>query len=302
MKKILLFLPILVLIFSACKDENPDLDNSIFDDTVIKEKNKFDKWLDDYFVKPYNIRVIYDYVDIYSNYNYDLIPADFEKAKELTMAVRYLWIEVYEEILGGAFFREYAPRILHYVGNPGWKSNNSVVLGEAEGGLRVSFFNVNSIVTGDASTYMRFVKTMHHEYAHIFQQKIATDPSFDQITPGMYVSDNWTSVSEIDAWRGGCISPYAASSPREDWVELFSIFVINTPEWWDNMLARASTDASGNPADGANLINKKFEIVYNYYKDSWDIDLYEMRDIVNRRKNEIYELDLEEIYNYNNYN
>lgn len=298
MKKILLLLPVLVLLFSTCASDDLDTNNSVFSDSVIKENNKFDDWLDKYFVKPYNIRVIYDYVDIHSNYAYDLIPAEFSKARELTMAARYLWIEAYEEILGPAFFRQYAPRVLHYVGNPGWKSNNSVVVGEAEGGLRISFFNVNTIVNGRPDTYMRFVKTMHHEYAHVFQQKKATDPAFDQLTPGMYVSDNWTNVSEIEAWRGGCISPYAASSPTEDWVELFCIFVINTPEWWNNMLDKASTDKDGNPAEGKMLINKKFDIVYNYYKENWEMDLFEMRDIVNRRIREIYELDLEEIYNY----
>lgn len=298
MKKIKIFLAIICLSFPffSC-DDDLDKSYSIFDDTVIKEKNDFDKWLDKYYVKPYNIRVVYDYVDILSNYDYDLIPADFEKAKALTMAARYLWIEAYEEHKNAAFFREYAPRMLHYVGNPGWKSNNSIVLGEAEGGLRISFFNVNSIDVNDPSTYMRFIKTMHHEYAHIFQQKKVTDPAFDQITPGMYVGDNWTNLKEdIKAWRGGCISPYAASSPIEDFVELVCIFIINTPEWWEEMLLAASTDEDGNPIDGANLIMKKFDIVYNYYKDSWDIDLYEMRNIVNRRKKELYTLNLEEIY------
>lgn len=283
--------------FLLCScEEGIDKDNSIFDDTVIKEQNEFDKWLDRYYVKPYNIRVIYDYVDIWSNYDYDLIPADFEKAKLLTMAARYLWIEAYEEHINAAFFREYAPRILHYVGNPGWKSNNSVVVGEAEGGLRISFFNVNNINIDNPSSYMRYVKTMHHEYAHIFQQKKETDPAFDQLTPGMYVSDNWTNISEIEAWRGGCISPYAASSAVEDFVEVYSIFIINTPEWWENMLERASTDASGNPVNGANFIRRKFEIVYNYYKDSWGIDIYELRRIVNRRMSEAHTINFEEIY------
>ncbi len=297
MKKIFIFLPILFLAlsFSSCGDDL-DTSYSIFDDTVIKEKNEFDKWLDRYYVKPYNIKVIYDYVDIMSNYDYDLIPADFEKAKLLTMAARYLWIESYEEHKDAVFFRQYAPRVLHYVGNPGWKSNNSVVLGEAEGGLRISFFDVNKIDLDKPDTYMSFVKTMHHEYAHIFQQQKATDPAFDQLTPGMYVSDNWTKLDTYDTYRGGCISTYAASSPVEDFVEVYSIFVVNTPEWWDNMLVIASTDKNGNPVEGANLIRKKFEIVYNYYKDSWGIDLYELRDIVNRRKREIYTLDLNEIY------
>lgn len=294
MKKILYFLLLSLFLMPACTEKLDE--ESIFDVSVIKEKNEFDKWLDQYYVKPYNIRVVYDYVDILSDYDYDLIPADLEKAKALTMAARYLWIEAYEEHKDASFFRMYAPKVLHYIGNPGWKSNNSILLGQAEGGLRVSFFNVNSVDITNPATFMRFVKTMHHEYAHIFQQKKTTDPLFDQLTPGMYMGDTWTTLSEIEAWRGGCISPYAASQAGEDFVELYCIYIINTPEWWENMLERASTDSSGNPVDGADLIRQKFEIVYNYYKDSWDIDLNEMRSIVNRRMKEIYTLDLNELY------
>lgn len=291
-----LILTMFTMLFVACSD-SLDKSYSVFDDTLNKEQNEFDEWLDLYYVKPYNIRVIYNYVDIFSNYDYDLIPADIEKAKILTYAAKYLWIEAYEEHINAEFFRTYAPRMLHYVGNPGWRSNNSVVLGEAEGGLRISFFNVNAIVPGNSATYMRYVKTMHHEYAHIFQQKKVTDPAFDQITPGAYVSDNWTGTTDAAAWRQGCVSPYATSSAIEDFVEIYSIYVVNTPEYWENMLKVASTDASGNAIDGANLINLKFEIVYNYYKDTWGIDIHKMREIVNRRKKEIENIDLNTLYN-----
>lgn len=284
-----------MLSFVSCGEELDD-SYSIFDDELNKEKNDFDKWLDRYYVQPYNIRVIYNYVDTYSNYDYDLVPADFEKAKGLTYAARYLWIEPYEEHMGLEFFRTYAPRVLHYVGNPGWKSNNSIVLGEAEGGLRISFFNVNAINLDNSSTYDRYIKTMHHEYAHIFQQKKATDPAFDMITPEAYTGDNWTSRNDITAWRLGCISPYASSSPGEDFVEVYSIYVVNTPEYWENVLRQAATDADGKPIDGAEKIQKKWEIVYNYYKDSWGIDIIVLRDIVNRRKQEVKDIDLFTLY------
>lgn len=290
-----ILLPATMLV--SCKDDEVDQGYSIFDDSIIKEQNEFDNWLDQYYVKSYNIRVIYNYVDMYSNYDYDLIPAEFKKAKVLTYAARYLWIEAYEEHINAEFFRMYAPRVLHYIGNPGWKSNNSILLGEAEGGLRISFFDVNSIVANNQSTYLRFIKTMHHEYAHIFQQKKATDPAFDKLTPEAYVSDNWTGKKDIDAWRSGCVSPYAASSATEDFVETYAIYVVNTPAYWENMIQAASTDASGNAVDGGKMIQKKFEIVYNYYKDNWGIDITKMRDIVSRRKADLANIDINTLYN-----
>jgi len=44
---------------------------------------------------------------------------------------------------------------------------------------------------------------------------------------------------------------------------------------------------------GAEIIKQKFEVVYNYMKDSWNIDLNQLRDIVQRRSSEIDKLDLE---------
>lgn len=287
----------LALFYVSCSDNGLDESTSAFDNWLNKEQNEFDQWLDRYYLKPYNIQVIYNYVDTYSNYDYDLIPADFEKSKILCYAARYLWIEPYEELVNAGFFRVYAPRVLHFVGNPGWKSNDTWTMGEAEGGLRISFFNVNGIVPGKPHTYLSYLKTMHHEYAHIFQQKKVTDPAFDQITSGTYKGDRWNDNKDyLKTWRTGYVSSYASSSPAEDFVEVYSIYVTSPPESWESMLEIASTDENGNAVEGANFIRKKFEIVYKYYKESWGIDISKLRDIVNRRKKEIESIDFNTLY------
>ena len=48
-------------------------------------------------------------------------------------------------------------------------------------------------------------------------------------------------------------------------------------------------------AEGRAILDKKFEIVYNYMRDSWGVDMDDLRDIVQRRQNEISELDLSTI-------
>ena len=45
--------------------------------------------------------------------------------------------------------------------------------------------------------------------------------------------------------------------------------------------------------DGASIISAKFDIVYNYMLNSWNIDLNELRDVIQRRQGEIDTLDLE---------
>ncbi|EKC52551.1 hypothetical protein LEA_16833, partial [human gut metagenome] len=48
-------------------------------------------------------------------------------------------------------------------------------------------------------------------------------------------------------------------------------------------------------SSGREKIEAKFEIVYNYMKNSWNIDLNELRDIVLRRAAEAPYLDFESL-------
>lgn len=66
---------------------------------------------------------------------------------------------------------------------------------------------------------------------------------------------------------------------------MMSIYVTNTAAAWESRLATAG--ATGRP-----ILEKKFEIVYNYMLDSWGVDLDKLREIVQRRQNEISKLDL----------
>ena len=75
------------------------------------------------------------------------------------------------------------------------------------------------------------------------------------------------------------------SEPREDFVENIAMYVTNDQAYWDNMLAQAGEA-------GAEEINRKFNIVYNYMRDTWNIDLNDLRRVVLRRQTEILSLDL----------
>ena len=61
--------------------------------------------------------------------------------------------------------------------------------------------------------------------------------------------------------------------------------VTNDASTWEDMLASAGT--TGRP-----IIEKKFEIVFDYMLNSWGLDLDKLREIVLRRQSEITELDL----------
>lgn len=78
------------------------------------------------------------------------------------------------------------------------------------------------------------------------------------------------------------------NQPNEDFVENIAMYVTHTQAYWDNMMTAAGET-------GAATINKKFTIVYNYMRDTWGIDLNELRKIVLRRQQEITEIDLSTI-------
>ena len=146
---------------------------------------------------------------------------------------------------------------------------------------------VNEMVIDPAYLNEYYFKTMHHEFAHILNQIKPYSTDFNAIPGPDYVTDTWSDAwaSEREAQQNGFISEYASSEHGEDFVELLSIYVTNTPEYWNNVLKNAGA--------GAEKINAKFEIVYNYMLNSWNIDLNELRDIIQRRQSEIDTLDLE---------
>ena len=90
------------------------------------------------------------------------------------------------------------------------------------------------------------------------------------------------------AWPDGFVTAYAMNQANEDFVENIAMYVTHTQTYWDNMLRAAGET-------GAATINKKFAIVYNYLRDTWGIDLNELRKIVLRRQQEITEIDLSTI-------
>ena len=135
-----------------------------------------------------------------------------------------------------------------------------------------------------------YFKTMHHEFAHILHQTKPYSPDFNVVSGPDYVTDAWSSnwETETEALQNGFISEYASSEANEDFVELIAIYVTNTAAEWNRLLQEAGE--TGRPK-----IVAKFEIAYNYMKDSWNIDLDELRKIIQRRQREISELELDEL-------
>ncbi len=287
--KYIFYLIIALTVMVSCSEDDLD-DTSIFD-TDIPELNDFDQWIRKNYTEPYNIQVKYKFDDKESDNTYNLSPAEYEKSVTLAKLIKHLWVDAYGELLGDDFLKKYSPRLFHFIGSPAYNSSGSIVLGTAEGGLKVTLYNVNMIDLDDPDieelNYWYF-KTMHHEFSHILHQTKSYTTDFNLISAADYQSGSWVNISLDEALELGFISPYGSSETQEDFVELIATYVTNTPEHWNLLIERAGET-------GAAKILEKFAIVQDYLLVNWDIDIALLRDIVMRRSGEVEEMDLQNL-------
>lgn len=280
--------------FVACSDNDPD-GPTIFPVTS-PERDQLDMWLQKNYTSPYNIDFKYKMEDIESDYQYTLTPADSAKSAKLAIIIKYLWLDSYAEVLGSDFVKHNVPRVIHLIGSPAYNSNGTIVLGTAEGGLKVTLYQVNSLTDAMLESYASMTEyyfhTMHHEFTHILNQKKPYDTSYNKITESGYVSGNWYQVQDSVAHGKGFVTPYAMSEGLEDFAEMLSTYITYTPEQWQAIIDDANK-YGGEEAVAA--LNQKLNIVRNYMQDSWDVDIDVLRAAILRRGKELSSLDLEHL-------
>lgn len=302
--KIFLFAAIAALTV-ACSNDDVDANNSIF---PTREENTdstaFDKWLNKNYTEPYNIRFNYLYIDQNSDMGYNVSPADIKKSIALAKIIKHVWLDAYTELMGPDFLKQHCFREFQLIGSAQHKNDGSIVLGFAEGGIRVNLFQVNYLdpahlyieqtnpfASGsDFDLNRAYFHTMHHEFAHILTQLKDYSTDFRTITKE-YHSADWVNVKDEDAGKEGYVTGYASSEYNEDFAEVFSCYVTDTDVMWQKRLAQAV--AANGDVTGKKAILAKLSIIRSYLKDSWGVDIDKLRTIVLRRASEVNSLDLE---------
>lgn len=271
---------IATLFIFSCSEDKMSSVSVIVDPTT--EKNVFDNWIFERYVGVYNIDFKYRMEDIESDMNYNLVPAKYDLSIIMANMVKYLCLEAYDEVTGSpAFIRSHFPKIIVLIGSPAYRNNGTMVLGTAEGGQKITLYNINLMdMNNVAQLNSWYFQTIHHEFAHILHQKKPYSVDFKEISSSNYVTDSWKDKTDEQALKEGFISPYASSAVDEDFVELIATYLVSSPEVWENMFAVAGK--SGRP-----ILEAKFNIVQNYLRDSWDIDIHKLRDIIGVRMDEM---------------
>ena len=281
----------------SCSEDAPS-DPTNFPTTPV-ERNVFDQWLLKNFTYPYNVSFLYKMKDIESDMTKNLVPADSAKSTKLAIIIKYLWFDAYAEAIGPDFIKENVPRVIHLIGSPAFNSNGTIVLGTAEGGQKVTLYTVNSLTDENLKDYSYlndyYFHTMHHEFTHILNQKIAYNKSFDKVTASGYVSGDWTNVEDVDAQKKGFVTAYAMEEGKEDFAEMLSTYVTSTPTQWEKILSTAGANMVDETLTARQAIEQKLSIVRDYMSKSWGLDIDKLRDAVLHRGNELSSLDLEHL-------
>lgn len=281
----------------SCSEDAPS-DPTNFPTTPV-ERNAFDQWLLKNFTYPYNVSFLYKMKDIESDMTKNLVPADSAKSTKLAIIIKYLWFDAYAEAIGPDFIKENVPRVIHLIGSPAFNSNGTIVLGTAEGGQKVTLYTVNSLTDENLKDYRYlndyYFHTMHHEFTHILNQKIAYNKSFDKVTASGYVSGDWTNIEDVDAQKKGFVTAYAMEEGKEDFAEMLSTYVTSTPTQWEKILSTAGANMVDETLTARQAIEQKLSIVRDYMSKSWGLDIDKLRDAVLHRGNELSSLDLEHL-------
>ncbi len=287
--------------FSSCNNEDDLRSTSVFDTVVKTEKNEFDNWLEKNYRQTYNIDFKYRYSDKESDLAYNVIPADYDKSKALAILIKHVWIESYVEAIDSNFIRTYVPRIIQLTGSYKWNSNGSQVMGTAEGGKKVMLYGVNEVDIDNPRINSTdpyedkskkpidmnywFFHTMHHEFCHILTQTKEYDLAFQSISAANYHATDWVNLDDKKVATEGFVSAYGSSEYNEDFAEIYATYITNTEEGWGKILTAAGDN-------GTAILNKKLDLMKNYFQNSWNLNLDSLRTIVLRRSGESVSLDL----------
>lgn len=278
----------LTLISSGCDNSDGVGPSQI--DTTPPKLTDLDVWLRETFVDPYNIEIQYKWNVNETDVARYLHPPYASNVRPVAEALLKAWIEPYSQAGGEDFIKKLAPRQFTLAGSLNYNPNSpTITLGIADSGVKVTLFNIDYLDFTNVNSIKGPLRTVHHEYGHILNQTKPIDPAFRQINPANYTAQ-WYNRSNAKSRSLGYITAYASSSPDEDFVEMIAIMLTRSKADFDAILNNIRVyDADGNvvmendePIKNTyaiQIILRKEQMVVDYFKDEFDIDLYELQQL-----------------------
>jgi len=289
MKRFIYIVISFVILFSSCGEE--DLGKSLID-TSTTELNEVDIWIRENYTIPFNVEVKYKWDNSEVDNTKILTPAALDNIIPFLEGMKKVWIDPYFNNSDESFMKRFIPKQIVLVGSHNYNDNGSIVLGQAEGGRKITIFDLNYInfnLEGlephersfNYRNILRVFRTMHHEFGHILHQTVAYPVEYAKITTE-YTS-NWMNFYDSQARKKGFITGYSMLNPDEDFVEMLSHFLTMSNEDWNEQIDNIKiyddnydVDIEASKVPKAALRNKE-KIIADYMLQIWGIDIYKLQ-------------------------
>lgn len=272
MKKIFLYLMLLLTVAVSCKKEsalNVDITKSNLDTYA---KGTLDKWLEDNFLNPYNMEILYRFDRYQAKIDKEIAPVMEDKVQPIMEGVSQIFIKPYLDVTSKAFLLPILPKEIALFGS-GEYSDDQITLGTADAGRQINLYEVNSYDKNNVLSVMGTQErpaafhTMHHEFAHILHQNVPVPPDYEAISSN-YIGSSWVGSgnSAATAKSLGFITRYARNNKDEDFAEMISTLLVEGQDHFDAYVNTA-TDPTA-----ITKLRKKEQVVVDYFKAAHGID------------------------------
>lgn len=283
-QKIFFIVSVLTAFLASCnKDEKLNIVTPVGLGGDSFQKTAVDVWLFDSLTVPYNIAVKYRWDPWELALDKTLTPPDESKIIPAMSAIKRVWIDPYNAETGSdVFIKKYSPKQFKLVGSVEYNYNGTVLLGQAEGGNNIAFFDINqNFDKSSVSSIMRMIHTSHHEFAHILHQNVLYPPEFKGVSVRSGYAGytaTWFNVSDKEALNNGYITPYSMASSDEDFVEMASNMLTLGKSRYEELVKSVDDKVQA-------VFRTKEQFVVNYFKEVWKIDFYSLQTRVNNALN-----------------
>ncbi len=282
--KSILYIVTIGLMLSGCY---PDESLNVAEKDQDVELSALDQYIEDNFTEEYNMAIRYRYIDRYVNPGERVAPPKLDVVQPMLDFIQEYWINPYLEVTNGEeFFRGHVPPEIILLGGFIYNPDGTVTLGTADSGARITFTNVNSIDPSDQEWRSLQLQTVYHEFSHIVHQRYKLPTAYETITTSGYTSaGSWFNLTDQGAIMRGFVSPYATSSPNEDFAETVAFYLFD-PDFHERFIIQddeCNTAACEAENNGKAFITQKVAAITEHYEKVTGIDLEELRGIIQEK-------------------
>jgi substrate import-associated zinc metallohydrolase lipoprotein len=281
---IYLLLGLLLLTLGCYQEEELNVPVKQGPDVII---NELDKYIDDNFIQEFGMAIRYRFVDRYVSPTQRVAPPQLEVVMPMLGFIEDFWIGPYLAVENGeTFFRMHVPAEIVLLGGLIYNDDGTVILGTADAGAQITFTDVNSIDLDDENWVLQQLQTVYHEFAHIVHQKYKLPNAFETISPQGYTGAGaWFTLTQQEALQRGFVSPYATSSPNEDFAETVAYFLFDA-NFFENFIEAETgciTPDCEKRNEGRILITQKLNSILAHYEKVTGVKLEDVREEVQSR-------------------